>query len=40
MTTFRLSRPLLSSEKKIVYTNSINTRSLKIEVTYLYHIAN
>ena len=28
MTTFRLSRPLLSSEKKILYTYSINTGSL------------
>lgn len=36
MTTFRLSRPLLSSEKKILYTYSINTGSLKVKVTYLY----
>lgn len=36
MTTFRLSRLLLSSEKKILYTYSINTGSLKVKVTYLY----
>ena len=36
MTTFRLSRPLLSNEKKILYTYSINTSSLKVKVTYLY----
>ena len=36
MTAFRLSRPLLSSEKKILYTYSINTSSLKVKVTYLY----